>query len=291
MVAFCLFQLVVIIYYTNPKVLSYDDIPYSNQIQDIKSATLNKGKNTCNVIIIGSSLVGFAVGCPDEIAAASSNYKTKHISLKKIWQSGDRLKYMVEHKNLIQELLRLKPDLICIQTELAAIRFKEIDKYFYSEFEKYLEDLARKNITIFKDIFMLDKFTYTKCQEFYFLSEVAKDTLAIIPSKRFVKELADVEYLRSGLKALINAGIKIVILDIPRPRKTALKVYTSSFIQQLNPMLDFYQKEFGIAHWAYSGRDVYYSDTIDGAHLNEKGRQLFTSYLLQKIIIEMGAKK
>jgi hypothetical protein len=290
-VSFFLFQLFVIGYYDKHKKSSEGDSWFSSQLQDIKSDFINKTKTTYNVIIIGSSLVGNGVECPDEIAGTLAEYKTRNILLKKIWQPYDQLQYFISNKNLINELLVIKPDLVCIQTELAAIRYEETEKFFYTDFEHYLQNIATENSTIFKGLFSNQELKSVRCADNFIDYEVLTDTLNYIPAKRYCKKKEEIQFAFEGLKKLTDAGIKIVLVDIPRPQQVEKIMYTQTFSEQLNSLFDMYRQKFGIEHWRYRTRPMYFKDFHDGGHLNKGGRHLFTKDLLEKIINETGNKK
>jgi hypothetical protein len=290
-VSFFLFQLFVIGYYDKHKKSSEGDSWFSSQLQDIKSDFINKTKTTYNVIIIGSSLVGNGVECPDEIAGTLAEYKTSNILLEKIWQPHDQLQYFISNKNLINELLVIKPDLVCIQTELAAIRYEETEKFFYTDFEDYLQNIATENSTIFKDLFSNQQLKPVRCADNFIDYEVLTDTLNYIPAKRYCKKKEEIQFAFEGLKKLTDAGIKIVLVDIPRPQQVEKIMYTQTFSEQLNSLFDMYRQKFGIEHWRYTTRPMYFKDFHDGGHLNKGGRHLFTKDLLEKIINETGNKK
>jgi len=290
-VTFCLFQLIVIIYYNKPKNDKRGDLWFSSQLNDIKSDFTTQAKSAYHVIIIGSSLVGNAVDCPDEVNNILSNYPTKNILLNKIWQPHDPFQYLVKNRNLINELLQIKPDLVCIQTELAAIRYEKTEKYFYSDFQGYIEDLAKKNTSIFSDVFSKGTTRLIKCEDNFIDNEVVDDTMKYIPAKRYVKNNAEIQFVCDALNKLKNAGIKIVLVDIPRPRQVEQVIYTGPFLQELNLLFDMYEKKYGVTHWSYTGGPMYFNVFYDGGHLNRDGRHLFTKNLLEKIIKEMGDKK
>lgn len=289
--AFCLFQLIVIIYYNKTNNGTEGDRWFSSQLNDIKSDFTTKSKSTYNVIIIGSSLVGNAVECPDEIVNTLANYPTKNILLKKIWQPHDPFESLITKKNLINELLLIKPDLVCIQTELAALRYEEIETFFYTNFQNYMQDLASKNATIFKDFLNRYESDFINCEDNFIDYEVVADTLKYIPAKRYVKTDTEIKFAFEGINKLIGAGIKVVIVDIPRPQKVEHIMYTKSFLKELNLLFEMYQRKFGIEHWSYSGRPMYFRDFHDGGHLNKEGRHLFTKDLLGKIVKEIEHKK
>ncbi len=292
-ISFFLIQLYVIAYYKPPKNGNTYDLPISSLLNDIKNEFINKNKTTYNVIVVGTSLVGNGVECPDEIASTLTlaNSKTRNILLKKILYNHDKFQYLFSNKNLINELLLIKPDLVCIQTELAAIRFEETEIFFYTNLESYLENLARKNAAFFKGLFLNKKSESINCKDNYINSGVLTDTLNYIPVKRYSKKNEEIQSAFEGLNKLSKAGIKIVIVDIPRPLQVEKIIYTKTFSKELDLLFYMYHQKFGIEHWKYTKEPLYFKDFYDGGHLNKAGRHLFTKYLLEKIINEIENKK
>lgn len=290
-VTFCLIQIFVIQYfYKTGKIL--DNYNYfSSQLNDIKNDFNSKDKSTYNVVVVGSSLVGHGIECPEELQKTLASFPIKNILIKKIWESGDPIKYFIEDKNLINELLIVKPDLVCLQTELAAVRFEDPEKNIYTNFKNHFEELRQKNIVVFKDLLFKKKSSYTICENMSNDDAELFDSVTYRTTKRFVKSGEEINYLLNGIKKLKNAGIKLVIVDIPKPQKVELLINNNLFLQNLNSLLDMYKLKLGIAHWTYAGRPMYFDDFIDGGHLNKAGRHEFTSSLIEKIINEIKATK
>ena len=288
---FCLLQLIVIIYYSNPQHGSINENSFISQLSDMKREFATKDKATYKVVIIGSSLVANGVACPDEIAGILADYPTKNIVLNKIWKPNDQFKQLVENNKIINELLLVKPDLVCIQTELAAIGYNEIEKHFYTDFQKYMQTLAFRNTTFVKDIFKNGKVEFIKCKDNFIDFEVMEDSLKYMPVKRYVKDSAEVQFVLEHLKVLKNAGVKVVLVDIPRPQQVEKIMYREPFSRDLIASLNIYQHEIDAPVWRYTGRPMYFKDFYDGGHLNKEGRYLFTKNLLEKIIKEMATKR
>ncbi len=185
----------------------------------------------------------------------------------------------------------LKPDLVCLQTEFAAIGFKEIEKYFYTDFQKYVQTLAFRNTRLVKDIFKKGKVDYIKCEDNFIDFEVVEDSMKYKPVERFVKNNTEVQFVVEQLKILKKAGIKVVLVDIPRPQQVEKIMYTEPFRSDLTACLNIYQHEIDAPLWRYTGKPMYFKYYFDGGHLNKEGRHLFTKNLLHKIIKEMETKK
>ena len=128
--------------------------------------------------------------------------------------------------------------MVCLQTELAAIRYGDVNNNFFSGFENYLEDLAKKNRTFIEDIFKRGAANVVKCQENFVDYGVVDDTLNYRPSGRYVKNNDEVQFVMEHLKILNTAGIRIVFIDIPRPLQVEKIIYNDSFVQQLTVCLD-----------------------------------------------------
>ena len=291
LVTFCLLQLIVIIYYNNPNHSSTNENSFISQLSDMKREFAGKDKATYKVVIIGSSLVANGVACPDEIAGILADYQTKNIVLNKIWKPNDQFKQLVEKNKIINELLLAKPDLVCLQTEFAAIGYKEIEKHFYTDFQKYVQTLAFRNTTFVKDIFKIGKVDFIKCKDNFIDFEVVEDSLKYVPVKRYVKNNTEVQFISEQLKILKNAGIKVVLVDIPRPQQVEKMMFAPPLGQNLITCLNIYQNEIDVSLWRYTGRPMYFADFYDGGHLNKEGRHLFTKNLLEKIIKEMEINK
>ena len=291
LVTFFLLQLIVILYYNDRKHSSVNENSFLSQLSDMKRAFVQKDKPTYKAVIIGSSLVANGVACPDEIEGILAEYPTKNIVLNKIWKPNDQFKQLVEKNKIIDELLSLKPDLVCIQTELAAIGYNEIEKHFYTDFQKYVQTLAFRNTTLVKDVFKIGKADFIKCKDNFIDFEVMEDSMKFRPLKRFVKNNTEVQFVVEQLKTLKKAGIKVVLVDIPRPQQVEKMMYAEPFRRNLIACLNIYQHDNEIPLWSYTGTPMYFKYFYDGGHLNKEGRHLFTKNLLEKIIKEMEAKK
>jgi len=291
LVTFCLLQLIVIIYYNNPKHSSVNENSIISQLSDMKRGFAGKDKTTYKVVIIGSSLVANGVACPDEIEGILADYQTKNIVLNKIWKPNDQFKQLVEKNKIINELLLVKPDLVCFQTELAAIGYSEIEKHFYTDFQNYMQTLAFRNTTFVKDIFKNERVKFIKCKDNFIDFEVVEDSLKYMPVKRYVKDSAAVQFVLDQLKVLKNAGIKVVLADIPRPQQVEKIMYREPFKRDLIACLNMYKHEMDVPLWKYTGIPMYFKYFYDGGHLNKEGRYLFTKNLLEKIIKEMATRK
>jgi len=231
---------------------------FNNQITTIEKK-FNKKPELYNIIVIGSSLTD----CGVEEAIYSDS-----IQLTKIVAPGDYFYSFINTHHLIDHLLNLKPDLVCIQTELAAITFNK-NKNFTA-----IEKLSSKNGYIFKH------FLRTYQRAFSTKKSAKFDSLTHTPPDRWVKKVENLDFAFNALKKLNLAGIKTKIIDIPRPFKTEQKMYTREFKSDLNSLLKIYKRKLDIEHLNYTGETLFYKHFSDGGHLNETGKIMYTKWFL-----------
>ncbi len=261
---------------------------------------------TLKVAAIGSSRLAKGIECPDEVRTILSQAGQPPIQLNKIFESYDQFHFMVNRKELLKKIMLTKPDLICIQAEMLAVQmYKNPYGYQPNKKEQYLnqwdlqytgnpKEYVLKKLKYFSKVNqtlanrMLLGHPFSKSNKPCTINDrVMKiDTINHHPRKYRIKKLEDLQYAFEDLERIKLAGIKVVIIDVPMPSKWHKKIYTSSFKEKLQPLLSAYKNRFGIEFWEYDGPPLYYTHYNDGAHLNKKGRQIYTRWLLDKILHE-----
>jgi hypothetical protein len=253
----------------------------SEAINDLKKPDSIPSKK---VVIIGSSLVGLGVGNEDETTISVKVKPNYLIKLTKIWKGRDPYVEFVEKDKLFKKLKKIHPNLICIQSELVAI-----DLYPKNNFNNILRNLtdytyySKLRIYYVLDQLNIYKKTNTQIKPLNVDFVNNYDTINYEPKLRAIKKIDDIKFAFNDLKDLQNAGIKVVILDLPRPKKVEEKIYTTTFNTNLKKLLDFYKKEFNMDYWKYSGKPLYYKHFMDGGHMNKNGSEIYTNWLTEKI--------
>ncbi|WP_316839183.1 hypothetical protein [Pedobacter gandavensis] len=282
--AFFAFQIIVYCY-VKPKIkkVSYsDDKTMESALKDLKSSD----EKSIKVVIIGSSLVGCGVECREEMNSAISSQKAPLVHLTKVWGSGDPYFRMIENDKLLDKLIEIRPDLICFQTELVAVNFDIVDPnltglnqslIITSLYNKMAINYLRQNPDANKNVPRNGQQCVPDRED------IKMDTTNYKPINRSVKKHNDIKFAFNDLKKLQRAGIKTVIVDLPKPVKVEEKFFNTPFMGQLQQVLDMYQQQFGIEYWKYTGQPMYYRHFIDGGHLNKSGRHIYTEWLLEKI--------
>lgn len=282
--AFFAFQIIVYCYVKpkNKKVSYSDDQSMESALQDLKASD----EKSIKVVIIGSSLVGRGVECREEMNSAISSQKAPLVHLTKVWASGDPYFQMMEKGKLLKKLIEIRPDLICIQTELVAVNLDHVNQNL-TVLNQSLINISVYNkmaINYLRQSFGAEKNVSGDDQQCILDGEaIAMDTINYKPINRSVKKINEIKFAFNDLKKLQRAGIKTVIVDLPRPVKVEEKVFNAHFFGQLQQVLGMYQQQFGIDYWKYTGQPMYYRHFIDGGHLNKTGRHIYTEWLLKKI--------
>lgn len=275
-VIFIITQSVLVLFFFKAKVDLNNNEDYYNQINYMHQEF--RKNNSYKVIIIGSSLIGHGVACSDEITTYLSSKKNVNINLLKIWDSNDPLNKFI-NLNLIEEIIKAKPDLVLFQTELAAINF--------TKNKQWIQKVSFINKSIIRYIFSLKQGNKYSSKNRFCPKNIdiqfEYDTIKHIPQKRKVKPINDLHFVFNGFKRLQKEGIKTVLIDIPRPVQSEKIIYTKPFNEQLHKLFNVYYNNFGITHWNYTGAPIYYKHCIDEGHLNKKGRNIYTEWLLAKI--------
>lgn len=233
------------------------------------------------VVAIGSSLFGHGIKCTNKLLTASNQHKKINLQLTKIWFSGDPFKELIENTELIEELVLLKPDLICFQTELPTINLQKTDNFLL----KKINNLSRINRKFIDDLtFKDDQIDSVKygCNPIIY-KNLKIDTLNIIPMNRVVKEISNLKFAFNGLLTLKKAKIKMKIVDIPRPQKIDININSETFENNLQELLKAYKQDLDIEYWKYTGNPMHFKHFVDGAHLNEEGSEIYTKWLIEKI--------
>jgi hypothetical protein len=251
---------------------------YFDQINYIQQE-FKKDNSSYKTIIIGTSLIGHGVECPNEITNYLSSKKKTDIKLLKIWSRGDQLKRFIS-LNLIDDVINAKPDLVIFQTGIAVIKFPNENPNMIQKLSSIYRTVIRYFLSPKHKIIYNSK---NRCYPDNLDEQKNLDTVTYIPRKREVKTMDDLDFALEGFTLLQKEGIKTILVDIPRPVQSEKIIYTKSFNEQLQKLLNTYNKNFGIEHWSYTGTPIYYKHCIDEHHFNIEGRSLYTKWLLDKI--------
>lgn len=254
--------------------------PFDPVFDYIQEFLLNDNKNSKRVLFFGSSLIGQGLACPDD-TIFNTNNTALPISIFKVWKSEDPFDELFSSEKYLKQIIELKPNLICIQTELAAVNLKWLG--FETNFFKNIsiENRGLKPLIFKQEKKDLDLITYCNPKNTIQVNE--NDTLNIDIGERFIKTQDEISKAFPVLKALKDAKIKMVIVDIPRPHSVERKFKTETYSNNLNRCLDEYKTVLNIDYWAYDGRKMNHADFMDRGHLNEIGKTSYSKWFLETL--------
>lgn len=254
--------------------------PFDPIFNYIKDAVLEDHKTSKRVLFFGSSLIGQGLPCPDDTIFNTKNGALP-ITIFKIWKSEDPFNELFGSDKYLENIIDLKPDLICIQTELAAVNLNWLA--FETNFLKNrsIENRSLKQLMLQPKEPLLDISKY--CNPIKTIEIEPFDTVDLNIGSRNIKTLEEITKAFPVLKALKDAHIKIVIVDIPRPHSVENMFKTAVYSNNLNRCLDEYKSVLNIDYWAYDGQKMYYKDFMDRRYLNETGKNSYMKWLLQTI--------
>ncbi|CAM1364995.1 hypothetical protein [Tenacibaculum xiamenense] len=231
-------------------------------------------ENNFNAIIVGTSLVNDGVQCHYE----STSSEQKEINIRKLWRSENFDSFFLNN-SLINEIIKIKPDLLLIQAELFGIEFNNKRGFMTKQ--------SISNKILLKKIFRINTIKTTLFEECYYNKQAKPifqyDSLSFKPNKRFINLNHNINNITKALKKFREAKIKIIAVDIPRPIKTEKIVYTKKFRHDLKALFKKYKKLNDIDYWVYNGQVLYFKHFRDGAHMNKSGRSVYTDWLRNKI--------
>ncbi len=266
---------------------------FNTSFDALKKDFQKQEESILKIVVIGSSLVAQGIACPNEIQTlALEKYNTK-VQLNKIFLFGNHFEFLVKEQGVFDNLIDLKPDIVFIHNDwllfdISDYHFK-IEKGIlpesWIEFYKILVDKNRRfykgGLKYFRE--GNQKPNGLRACDYAFYSNEILDTLNFSIRKRTLKSFAATAYLHADLKRLQKAGIKTYILHLPRPFEVDERIFTPKVQKNYYLLLEQYSNKFGIEYWEYEGRRLYFKEYRDIGHLNEKGKSIYSEWLMDKI--------
>ncbi|MEL6256865.1 MAG: hypothetical protein AAFR87_33015 [Bacteroidota bacterium] len=289
---FFLFQIIIHIYcHTVPNT---DKLEFDGLFEQMKEDFKVVEKGTLRVVFIGSSLAKYGIQCPDEIYAYSSIEKNSPIMLSKMYGNGEPFKRMVTIHNLLPKIASLKPDLVCIQTELAVVNLENVGAKYKADsalkvqtLKGQLEMRSWLNRRFFYE--MLGRIGYKKkmdCEVKAGPSIQDQDTLSYVPEERIIRSFWELDYAHEELQMLRDQGIEVVFVDVPQPAALMKHIYPAELEPNRMAVIKEYREKLGIKYWPYTDSPFGYKYFWDYSHLTIEGQEKYTQWLIDKIISE-----
>ena len=230
------------------------------------------------LIVVGTSLVQYGFPYDDEFETLA---KKKGITIEFIRFSRSSGK-PPDFEILGDAILNSKPRWVFLQAEPFFLDMHRTFSY------QWLEHLRNNVHFLLEQIIIETNFLNTDCNPVYQndlnlrLDEVA--TIEIIKNERIqylIKPPVFSEYFESFLKQAKENNIKVILLEMNRS-KEGNEYFGKAFRAQLNKTLQQVSKHYQIPLWQFRS-DLSLNYYVDRAHLNRKGRAVFSDWFLSKL--------
>lgn len=237
---------------------------------------INSQADAYRVVVVGSSLVQCAIDCTENFTQEGIDCCNTPLQVHKIFSPDKTLDFFTTQAKVFDELIQLKPDLICLEKGL-------IPEHIVDESSNKALDFSLPYFgAIFRHLYSSRPWVgIDLCGKVkdYQIDHIVTTDLRAAEVKSFEEE----NYLHPYLKSFRDQGTKVVFLDIPVPAVVAQKMQASPQKQDLDQSLKAYKEHFDIDSWKYPDQmpSRYYSDEL---HLNSTGRVVYSKWLAQQII-------
>ena len=242
-----------------------------------------KKKDSCRIVVaIGSSLTGNGLYDGIDFARNSLEKFGKDIYMVSLTAPFDPGEMFLRDLKLVDRILPLKPDLFMIQMELATIQFDPQKTSSFPDYTPFLIELSSANLYFF-DVFRLQERLAEKLN----LPEkdiplTGADTLKYAAATVHREIRKEASYLSEALVRLGEAGIPVLIYEVPRPYGN--EIYSAPLKRQLDSVLNALKARYKTDYLFYDGPKMYYRFFADGGHLNLSGSTRYTDWLNDRLI-------
>lgn len=238
------------------------------------------------IIIIGSSITDEAVETEDSILSMSLENGGAPLLIKKLTWNNDKLAFLIDRYDLDNYIINEKPEAVCIQTELAAIKL--LPEHIFAP--EFMVQQAQINKLIIKKIItsIEDNTPVSQEKKVYDEIKIVKDTLSFQAINRSIKTKKESQYVFDLINLLKRKGIKTYFIDIPRAIQFEQKYFTRQYKDSLNSLFEIYHTETGSKRLQYTGPTLYFKNYRDiGGHMNITGRKIYTNWLVNTLQNEL----
>ncbi len=241
----------------------------------LKHVTQQMGQETkkTKVVVLGSSLIGQGVSCSEELDTAFH-----HISLSKIFLNthlGVLETFM--DVNVFDSLLLHPPDILLIEVDQLA---------YHIEQDQTVPEFLSTGALFLKNLKTTAAFGIANYRMPEYCGKIIQEN--IIDSSLttnvnwHVLSFHDHPEVKPYLKKLRAAGVKILLIQIPRPGATDRILHSGEKEKELLKVVELYKHNYQMSYWNYPDY-LPFSYFYDKGHLNKKGRLLYSKWLYAKL--------
>lgn len=240
-------------------------------LQHVTQQLAQETKKT-KVVVLGSSLIGQGISCSEELDSTSQN-----ISLSKIFLNTHLgvLETFME-VNVFDSLLLHPPDILLIEADQLAYRIEQDQTIpeFLSTGAIFLKNL--KTTAAFGAHYRMPEYCGKIIQESIVDSSLTSNV------HWNVRPFSDHPKVKPYLQRLRAAGVKIIMVQIPRPAATDTLIHSGDKERAFLNVMDQYKRNYQMSYWNYPYL-LPFSYFYDKGHLNKRGRILYSGWLYAKL--------
>lgn len=259
-----------------------------------------------HVVVIGSSITNNGISCTETLVNESEFQFGKKIVVSKFFSPGRPLKAMVDYGGLTELLLETRPDLILIETDILAFDFGPYRSQIRNKGQVFKQEpkedgliplifakrvgtiraLQQNRLNLIATVqqkvhHTAPPFTSEPCGNMIASPQMV-DTFQIKPRKRYPIPFEKQDYAHRFIQELKKVNTDVILLHHPSPASLEKLYEASDDEQEVQQLLKRFQDEYNLPFWhcPIQFPYIYYRDQ---AHMNEKGREKYGSWLLQQI--------
>ncbi|MBC7488546.1 MAG: hypothetical protein H7282_17535 [Cytophagaceae bacterium] len=233
-----------------------------------------KNESKTKVMVLGSSIVGQGIACEEEF----DDTTFRNIVMGKVYVPAyyKIVESWIDAK-VFDSILKYPPAVVLIEIDQLAYKIKEDTSFF---------DRAQESIFFIKNLKITTGYSWANYKMPAYcgrsINETIPDSMLAPTISWEARTFEDLCVIHPELKRLREAGIRIILIQIPRPAEIEVLLHDEKKDKQLQALLTAYKLHYQIDYWSYPNK-LPYAYFYDQGHLNKKGRTTYSKWLYTKL--------
>lgn len=237
-----------------------------------------------SVIVIGSSLVDVGIDCNEYL----DKYTKQSMQIHKIAVHGSQVLKVLKENNFFKTLQNLKPDLLLIEADVILYDRKAKNEIF-------LANLIDNNLIATRYLLNMDYrfnlLNFKPCQDIEKQSKIKniRNVKSVLTEQRKINSFEKLSFVNQEIQKFQQVGTKVFLLHLPKASIIEQNIHNSKTALEFDNLLNIYNQNLGVKYWKFPN-SLSFDYYLDGDHLNYKGRQIYTKWLVEHITKEIPNK-
>lgn len=249
---------------------------------------LEEGKGASEdfvVVAIGSSMTHRAIDASAPFWKKVNEGAERLIVMKRMNLQNGSERMLFGNTDFVDALHAAQPDCILVEENLIGYHMRGVEavgwlksRYWKAAFKEWLKHFVRRDRDPrrYFDGRWLDPFEEGSATE----AEVKG--MVLLREGRAVKTREDNPHFNRFLEQAHALGIKVVVMNIPRPAPLEAAVHSGEKEIQFRALLDGYAADYGLIYWRFPS-PVDASAYRDYSHMNGRGMKLVSEWLADRL--------